>query len=78
MLVLINSSVVFPSFRKVVIGMMLTAAPPSTNILLFGFSLTKPLMYNAFRCRCFDFSGFSNIACCGSNTNCAVIPSRNQ
>jgi hypothetical protein len=39
----------------------LTAAPPSTNILVNGFPLTYPLKYSGLMCR--FLAGLSKVAC---------------
>src|SRR6187455_495012 len=49
-----------PSFLNVVYGITLTAAPPSTNILVNGFPLTNPLKYSGFMCR--FLAGLSKMA----------------
>jgi hypothetical protein len=50
----------------------LTAAPPSTNILVNGLPLTYPLKYSGLMCQ--FLAGLSKMACLAS-TNCAIIPS---
>jgi hypothetical protein len=60
-----------PSFLKVVYGITLTAAPPSTNILVNGLPLTYPFKYNGLMCR--FLAGLSKVACLG-NTSYAINP----
>jgi hypothetical protein len=60
-----------PSFLKVVYGITLTAAPPSTNISVNGLPLTYPFKYNGLMCR--FLAGLSKVACL-DNTSCAINP----
>jgi hypothetical protein len=55
-----------PSFLNIVYGITLTAAPPSTNILVNGFPLTYPLKYNGLMCR--FLAGLSKVACLANTT----------
>jgi hypothetical protein len=50
----------------------LTAAPPSTNILVNGLPLTYPLKYSGLICR--FLAGLSKVAYL-ANTSCAISPS---
>jgi hypothetical protein len=58
-----------PSFLKVVYGITLTAAPPSTNILVNGLPLMYPFKYSGLMCR--FLAGLSKVACLAS-TSCAI------
>jgi hypothetical protein len=58
-----------PSFLNVVYGITLTAAQPSTNILVNGLPLTYPLKYNGLICR--FLVGLSKVACL-ANTSCSI------
>jgi hypothetical protein len=49
----------------------LTAAPPSTNILVNGLPLTYPFKYNGLMCQ--FLAGLSKVACL-ANTSCAINP----
>jgi hypothetical protein len=60
-----------PSFLNVVYGITLTAAPPSTNILVNGFPLMYPLKYSGLMCR--FLAGLSKVDCL-ANTHCAISP----
>jgi hypothetical protein len=60
-----------PSLLKVVYGITLTAAPPSTNILVNGLPLTYAFKYNGLMCQ--FLVGLSKVACL-ANTSCAINP----
>jgi hypothetical protein len=70
-LVGIKSPGPMPSFLNAVYDITLTAAPPSTNILVNGFPLTYPLKYSGLMCR--FLAGLSKVPCL-ANTSCAISP----
>jgi hypothetical protein len=59
-------------FSEVVYDITLTAAPPSTNILVNGLPLTYPFKYSGLMCR--FLAGLSKMAYLAS-TSCAISPS---